>query len=249
MRTTPHTRNPSGGSASGHCPRAAEAAQVIKDERFAPLGKLQELNATLKEVRFRLAGVLLDQMPVVGSRIHLKETMAKAPALWKAFKDAAGHLGGEGGAIVAGIDRDFPLLERFALDLDKAYESNDRRTMEALLEERWPAMQQSLVKPLDALLPSLAGAVAQETADLEASARRFRKITATVALLGVAATIATIVLLLASLTSGLRETLAAAKGPGTGRPDTQDQGPLARRDGPGAAGTPERERQPVARGQ
>ncbi len=74
------------------------AARVINDERFAPLSSLQDLNRHLKEVRFRLAGVLLDQMPIVGSRIHLRETMEKAPVLWKEFKAAAGHLDGEGGA-------------------------------------------------------------------------------------------------------------------------------------------------------
>jgi len=37
-------------------------------------------------VRFRLAGVLLDQMPVQGSRNQLRETTEHAPALWDGFK-------------------------------------------------------------------------------------------------------------------------------------------------------------------
>ena len=187
------------------------AAHVINDERFAPLSSLQDLTGHLKEVRFRLAGVLLDQMPVVGSRIHLKETMEKAPVLWKRFKGATGHLGGEGGEIVAAIDRDLPELDRFAQALDKAYASGEKKELEALLEDRWPVVQQKIVKPLDALLPSLSAATAAEATALETTAQRFRNFIATVALLGGAVALITVVLIIRSLNSGLREGLAAAQ--------------------------------------
>src|SRR6478609_8880660 len=70
----------------------AETARVINQERFAPLSQLQELSTRLKEIRFRLAGVLLDQMPVAGSRNHLHESMQKVPELWGQFKEASGSL-------------------------------------------------------------------------------------------------------------------------------------------------------------
>src|SRR6478735_1635363 len=92
----------------------AETARVISQERFAPLSRLQELSTHLKEMRFRLAGVLLDQMPVAGSRNHLHESMQKVPLLWSEFKEATGTLDGESAALVAGIDRDKEQLARFA---------------------------------------------------------------------------------------------------------------------------------------
>ena len=61
--------------------RVAESARVIDQERFAPLSRLQDLSSQLKEVRFRLAGVLLDQMPIPGSRNHLGDTVKAAPVL------------------------------------------------------------------------------------------------------------------------------------------------------------------------
>src|SRR3954453_488190 len=80
------------GSAILFSRQVEQATRTINEERFAPLSKLQEFNAQLKEVRFRLSGVLLDQMPIPGSRNHLKETMDQAPVLWSGFKAATGHL-------------------------------------------------------------------------------------------------------------------------------------------------------------
>ena len=197
--------------------KVERAARVINDERFAPLSSLQELNDHLKEVRFRLAGVLLDQMPEVGSRIHLKETMEKTPVLWKRFKDATGHLSGEGGTLMAGIDRDMPELTQFAQELDKAYDSGDKKALTALLEDRWPVVQQKIVKPLDALLPSLSAATAAEATALQAYAQRFRNFTALVALVGGIIALITVILIMRSLTSGLRE--RPGRGPGLARGD------------------------------
>jgi len=191
--------------------KVEEAARVINDERFAPLSKVQELTTHLKEVRFRLAGVLLDQMPIPGSRNHLRETMEKTPVLWKEFKAAVGTLGGDGGTLVAGIDRDMPQLERFAQALEKAYAGGDKKALEGLLEDEWPLVQQKIVKPLDGLLPSLSGAVAEETSALEASARRFRNFTAAAALGVVVATLIIALLVMRSLMAGIREAVGVAE--------------------------------------
>src|SRR3954462_5515046 len=91
--------------------RVAETARVIDQERFAPLSKLQELTSHLKEVRFRLAGVLLDQMPNPGSRNHLHETVQATPVLWRDFKKAVVALDGDTAKLVAAIDADMPQFE------------------------------------------------------------------------------------------------------------------------------------------
>src|SRR3954468_4128383 len=107
--------------------RVAETARVIDQERFAPVSKLQELTSHLKEVRFRLARVLLEQMPIPGTRNHLHETVATAPALWRDFRKAVASLDGETAKLVADIDADMPQFERFAAALDQAYASEDRK--------------------------------------------------------------------------------------------------------------------------
>ena len=74
------------GAAIRFSGKVGEAAHVINEQRFAPLSSVQELSTQLKEVRFRMAGVLVDQMPVPGSRIHLQEAMKKTPALWNRMR-------------------------------------------------------------------------------------------------------------------------------------------------------------------
>ncbi len=190
--------------------RAERAARVINEERFAPLSSAQELNSHLKEIRFRLAGVLLQQMPLVGTRIHLRESMEQAPRLWSGFKRAAGHLAGDSAGLVTTIDKGMPELQRFAQLLDKAYADGDSKALAGLLEDEWPAMHQNLVKPLDQLMPALTSAVSQETASLEAQARWFRDVMAGVALVGGAVTLLIVLLIVRSLVVGLRETMAAS---------------------------------------
>ena len=199
------------GAAIRFSGKVGEAAHVIKEQRFAPLSDVQELNTQLKEVRFRMAGVLVDQMPYPGSRIHLKETMKNAPVLWKGFKSGVGEIDGDSGKLIAEIDRDMPKLESFAQKLEKAYAAEDRKALEALLEDEWPTIQMKIVKQLDALLPILSERAAQEASGLKARALLFRNVAAAVALVVVLASLIITVLIIRSLMGGLREAIAAAE--------------------------------------
>ncbi|HEX2543961.1 MAG TPA: methyl-accepting chemotaxis protein [Ramlibacter sp.] len=191
--------------------RVAETARAIDRERFAPLTKLQELGTQLKEVRFRLAGVLLDQMPIPGSRNHLRETTQSATVLWRDFKQAAGRLDAETAALVAAIDAEMPRFHQFAEALGKAYEADDAKVLQALLEDEWPVVQQKIVKPLDAVVPAFRAAVARETGALEAGARRFRDLTAASALAVLLVILALATLVGRSVMSGVGTAMAVAE--------------------------------------
>ena len=199
--------------------RVEQATQTINEQRFAPLSRLQDLNGRLKEVRFRLAGVLLDQMPIPGSRNQLQETVQVAPTEWSDFKGAAGNLGADPEKLIADIDNGLPVFEQFSSRLDHAYATNDKKALEGLLEDEWPMVQLKLVKPLDALVPALSAAVADETRAVQASAKRFRL------LMGVAAAaIGAITLLIALLvtravTGPLRQAVEQLQQIGSGRLD------------------------------
>jgi methyl-accepting chemotaxis protein len=191
--------------------RVAEAARVIDQDRFAPLSKLQELTTHLKEVRFRLAGVLLDQMPIPGSRNHLHETTEAAPLLWRDFRRAVHSLDGDTATLVAQIDADMPQFTQIAAKLDQAYVADDRKQLQELLEDEWPLVQQKIVKPLDAMVPSLSQAVARETAALGDSARRFRNLTAAAALVALVLTLVIGVLVIRSLMRGVGSAVGVAE--------------------------------------
>ncbi len=131
----------------------AAALRDLYEERFQPMLALQDSDRQLREVRFRLAGVLLDQIPVTGSRNHLNEARQQAPARWAGYVRASGLSTGERQTLMKRIDAGWKKFDRFAAELNAAYASNDRKKLATLLEDDWPAVHIELVKPLEALLP------------------------------------------------------------------------------------------------
>jgi methyl-accepting chemotaxis protein len=186
------------------------STRVISDQRLAPLSKLQELDSQLKEVRFRLAGVLLDQMPVQGSRNQLHETMEHAPALWNGFK-AGSELTGNAATLSREIDSGLPQLQQFGRALDAAYQKQDPQALKGLLEDEWPLVHQKVVKPLDKLLATVSDEGARESEALQSAARHYRVWTALGALALVAVAIWLVSLIMRSLMAGLAEAVAAAR--------------------------------------
>jgi methyl-accepting chemotaxis protein len=131
----------------------AAALRDLYEHGFQPMLALQDVDRQLKEVRFRLAGVLLDQIPVPGSRNHLKEVRERAPALWKSYVSTSGGSQGEREELVRQIDAGWGKFDAFAANLEGGYAANDRKKLAELLEEGWPAIHIELVKPLEKLLP------------------------------------------------------------------------------------------------
>jgi methyl-accepting chemotaxis protein len=125
----------------------------VYENRFVPASALQAMGTDLREIRFRIAGVLLDQMPAVGSRNHLAEAKQRVSANWTLFKDKAGinQAAGQSDEIIASIEQNLPLLSSFSSRLDAAYASGDKKTITPLLEEEWPIIHVKLIKPIEKL--------------------------------------------------------------------------------------------------
>jgi methyl-accepting chemotaxis protein len=132
----------------------SKALTTIYKRQVLPLHQLDIVEADLKEVRFRMAGVLLDQMPVVGSLNHLKEVQKEIPLNWGNFKQqTAGHLSEEEMALADAIDEEIGKLPIFIDKLQKAYSDEDNKAVASLLEDDWPSVQGKLLKPLAKLAP------------------------------------------------------------------------------------------------
>ena len=63
-----------------------DALAYVYENRMQPTAALQEMDSDLKEIRFRMAGVLLDQMPSAGSRNQLQEVRGKILEDWDNYK-------------------------------------------------------------------------------------------------------------------------------------------------------------------
>lgn len=131
------------------------ALENVFQNQMQPSMALQEIDSSIKEIRFRMAGVLLDQMPTVGSRNHLKEVRGKISADWDAFKTAtAANVFSEGAlAQIAKIDQQMALFPAFLDKLDQAYSNDQKSLITPMLEDEWPAFQAGLIKPISLLLP------------------------------------------------------------------------------------------------
>ncbi|MBC7428301.1 MAG: MCP four helix bundle domain-containing protein [Bacteriovorax sp.] len=129
---------------------------LVYENEVIPSGLLDDFERNLKEVRFRMAGVLLDQMPVVGSRNHLKEVSASIPEMWKKYRELtqntlANNI--EAGQSMKDLNGEFEkTLPDFLLHLDKIYAENDKKSLTVMLEDEWPTIQLKFFKPLSKLM-------------------------------------------------------------------------------------------------
>ena len=152
------------------------ALRDIHDREVQPMLELTRIDAALKDVRFRLAGVLLDQLPLPSSRQHAQAAAKELPEAWKRYQaaQASGGIGapGERSALHERVDAGVAKALEFLGRLDGAYAKGDRKAMEEMLEDHWPAVHTALVKPLETLIPmSVASVKATYEHHASASAR------------------------------------------------------------------------------
>ncbi len=149
------------------------ALASVYENQVVPAASLQAIDIRLKDVRFRMAGVLLDQMPTVGSLNHVKEVKAELPKLWGQFREQTQNnkFTPEGQELVDKLDTKMASLNPFLDSVAAAYAANDKDKLTALLEDEWPTVQSNVVKPLSQLLP-MQEATAKETYESSMSAAR-----------------------------------------------------------------------------
>lgn len=129
--------------------------RIVYENEVTPSAILSEMDASLKEVRFRLAGVLLDQLPVVGSRNHLREVKTAIGKQWEQYKELTqnNNFLPETTEMVSNFDIEIAatlagLLEK----MEKAYVEDDKKSLAAILGSDWPVIQTKILKPLGKLV-------------------------------------------------------------------------------------------------
>jgi methyl-accepting chemotaxis protein len=162
----------------------------VYENRVQPVAAIQEIDGDLKEVRFRMAAVLLDQMPVVGSKIQLQEAVSNIPAQWARFKEKTegNQMSPESQALIAKIDAGIPSFLAFSEKLSTAYTNSDTNAIRTLLEEDWPGVHAELLKPVGQL-------ITQQENSVKATYDTSRKTGRQLLLLGVLAFVATTILI------------------------------------------------------
>ncbi len=207
--------------------RGANATlQGVRDHTVVPLLAAQRIDDKVREARFRIAGVLLGQLPSVGSRNHLKEVRAEVPKAWDEFK--AGYQGESANAetkeLLTKIEAGIAMLPAFFDRVDAAYQSDDKKALTGLLEDDWPVVYTKLTKPLGLLIPQLVDGMEKDFAASKVRGERANMLALAAFGISVVGLLIIVLPLLSSLSraiSELRTVLAGvASGDLTRKPDT-----------------------------
>jgi methyl-accepting chemotaxis protein len=132
----------------------AALAELYEQDTEA-LVRMQRMENMLLEVRFRAAGVLLDQLPIPGSLNHLKESRAALSAQWSQLEPmgAAFKAAEESSAAFKQLTDNWALVNTTLAKLEQGYAAKDKNVLTAVLEEDWAVMHKAAIKPLQALIP------------------------------------------------------------------------------------------------
>ena len=149
------------------------ALTKLYDEDIESLVRLQRIENTLLEVRFRAAGVLLDQLPIPGSLNHLREARKSSADLWAELKPRAARLYREGEALDSfrQLEQGWALVDATLAKLEKGYADKDKNLLGAVLEDDWLLMHKGAVKPLQTLIPITQRSAAESYAATVARSR------------------------------------------------------------------------------
>nr|WP_231874438.1 methyl-accepting chemotaxis protein [Azoarcus sp. KH32C] len=134
---------------------STEALREVYEENVIPLQHIREIHDLLGEIRFRIAGVITDQMPAPGSRRHLAEASEALPKLWTAYRQQsmAAPDGSEEHELTGTLEAGIAKLPALFRKLDESYAAaNDKELLTGILEEDWPVVITGVSKPLAALI-------------------------------------------------------------------------------------------------
>ena len=132
-----------------------QALSSLYEKDTESLVRLQSMENLLLEVRFRAAGVLLEQLPVVGSLNHAQDAGKELEKLWGELQPTAELLFTEGDSLeqYQKLKTNWSTIGVTLAKLQKSYEARDNAAITAVLEEDWPVMHKGAVKPLQGLIP------------------------------------------------------------------------------------------------
>ena len=134
--------------------QGTEALATVFEHQVQPSAALQNMDRELKEIRFRMAGVILSQIAGAGGKNQLDDAKESIPKQWALFKTMTRDnvFSAEAREQIAIIDKQLGLLPPFFEKLGSAYTIEDKKTLTELLENEWPAFHTGLLKPIAKLV-------------------------------------------------------------------------------------------------
>lgn len=144
------------GAAVYAAERGIQALESEQKDSLRPLVALYNISAPMRETSFRLAGVLIDQIPIEGSKNHATAVAKDVGVLWKDYAQnakASASSTPEELALVESGDAGLKVTDAFFESLLAGYQSKDKKALESVFENEWPKVQIAFLKVLDKLIP------------------------------------------------------------------------------------------------
>jgi len=131
------------------------ALSTLYTRDIESLVHLQRIDNSLLEVRFRAAGVLLEQLPIPGSLNHLREARKEIADLWAALEPSGTLAYTQGDALEAftQLKAKWAVVDATLGKLEGGYVAKDKKALASTLEDDWPVLHKGAIKPLQALIP------------------------------------------------------------------------------------------------
>jgi len=141
--------------------QGSSALADVYAHNVQPLALLQEMDSVLKQVRYGMVAVPLDQMSIKGSADQLKEARARLPQIWAEYKSKVNNdkLDKDNKELVDKIDASITSIDTFFAKLEGIYAANNKDALLAPLQEEWPLINRNLLKPIAKLIPTQEAAV------------------------------------------------------------------------------------------
>ena len=150
------------------------ALAELYEQDAQALVRVQSMENVLLEVRFRAAGVLLDQLPIPGSLNHLKESRTSLATQWSQVQALAMvfRVSEESAAAFKQLGDNWAIVNTTLAKLEQGYTAKDKSVLTAVLEEDWAVMHKAAIKPLQALIPLTQKSAGQAFEDAKAKSQK-----------------------------------------------------------------------------
>ena len=188
----------------------SQALGQVYEANVQSLVQLQKIDAVLREVRFRVAGVLLDVMPVEGSLIHLRNSRKELDEAWGTVV-AAGSTDPAERELLEQMGKGWSVVQATLGKIEQAYTASNNERLTEVLETEWAVVHKGYIKPLASLLP-LKEAGAKAT--YERSSATNATLTGASIVLAIALTcliLVVVVWVMRSITTSLHEAVTMAR--------------------------------------
>ena len=200
--------------------QSSAVLQDVVENNVTPLLALNEIDTLLREVRFRVAGVLLEQLPARGSGVHAREAQEKIPKLWEEVskrRRPVDQLSAEEQEVLAKLDKSLAGLPAFLSRLQSIYEqSENNKQLTVILEDEWPTITTSIMKPLNSLIEIRNKDVRTVQEAAYATGQKLNRLVLIVSIISMILIVVGAVLIVRSITASVAAFSVAINGVGKG---------------------------------